>query len=56
MFRVTATVAFMAFATAYVNDSIWKGTRWATTFKFVFDGLVYGCVMGATFAWLWPDI
>jgi hypothetical protein len=56
VFRVTATVAALAYATAYVNNSIWKGTPWGATWKFVFDGLVYGAVTGATFAWLWPEI
>ncbi len=54
VFRVAGTVAMLCHAFSSVNDSIWKGVRWATTFKFVFDGVVYGLVTGATFAWLWP--
>ncbi len=54
VFRITATVAILAYACSSVNDSIWKGVRWSTTWKFVFDGLVYGLVTGATLAWLWP--
>jgi hypothetical protein len=53
--RVTATVAWMAFGPAYVHSSIWKGLSWSIAFKFLFDGLVYALVMGATFAWLWPS-
>ena len=54
VFRIACTVATLCHAFSSVNDSIWKGVRWSTTFKFVFDGVVYGLVTGATFAWLWP--
>ena len=52
--RVAATVAFMAYGPAYVHGAIWKGLSWSIAFKFMFDGLIYALVMGATFAWLWP--
>jgi hypothetical protein len=55
VFRLTTTVAFLGFAFSSVSDSIWKGVSWAVTAKFVFDGLVYALVAGATFAWLWPS-
>jgi hypothetical protein len=54
--RVTSTAAFMAFAPAYVHGAIWKGTPWSTALRFVLDGLIYGLVVGATFAWLWPSV
>ena len=34
--------------------SIWKGLRWSVTIKFVIDGIIYGLVTAATFAWMWP--
>ena len=52
--RVTGAVAMLGFAPAYVHSAIWKGLSWSTTFKFVFDGIIYGLVMGAIFGWLWP--
>jgi hypothetical protein len=52
--QIAGAVAVLAFAPAYVHSAIWKGLSWGTTLKFVFDGLVYGLVMGAVFAWLWP--
>jgi hypothetical protein len=55
LFRVTTTVALMAFGPAYVHSSIWKGLSWSIAFKFLFDGIVYAAVMGATFGWLWPS-
>lgn len=53
--RLTGTVAFMTYGLGAVMDSIWKGVKWSTSFKFVFDGLVYGLVTGGTFGWLWPS-
>lgn len=54
VFRIAATIAVLGYAFSSVADSIWKGVRWSTTCKFVFDGVVYALVTGATFAWLWP--
>jgi hypothetical protein len=54
VFRIAGTVAVLGYAFSGVTDSIWKGVSWSTAGKFVVDGLVYGIVTGATFAWLWP--
>ena len=55
VFRLTGTVAVLAYATSNISNSIWKGSRWSTTLKFIFDGIVYGLVTAGTFGWLWPD-
>lgn len=54
VFRFTGTIAVLAHASSSVCDSIWKGVKWSTTCKFVFDGVLYGLTTGAAFAWLWP--
>lgn len=54
VFRIGATVAVLGYGFSSVSDSIWKGVAWSTTLKFLFDGVVYALVSGATFAWLWP--
>jgi len=54
VFRITGTVAVLAYAVSHVPDSIWKGLSWSITAKFVFDGVVYGLVTAGTFGWLWP--
>jgi hypothetical protein len=54
VFRLTATVAFLAHGTTGVCDAIWKGVSWGIAGKFVFDGLLYGLATGAVFAWMWP--
>lgn len=55
VFRVSGTVAFLGFAGAVPVDSIWKGVKWSTSFRFVFDGLVYALIAAGTFGWLWPS-
>ncbi len=56
VFRMAGTVAVLAYATVAIPDSIWKGQSWGVTAKFIFDGVVYGLVTGATFGWLWPAV
>lgn len=55
VFRVTGTVAILAYCMGNVVDSIWKGVAWSTSFKFVLDGVIYGLLTAGTFGWLWPD-
>lgn len=54
VFRLTGTVGFLGYGLGAATDSIWKGQPWSTSFKFVFDGLVYGLVTAGAFSWLWP--
>jgi hypothetical protein len=54
VFQLIATATIMVYALGSVPESIWKGTRWSITAKFMFDGLLYGLTTGATFGWLWP--
>lgn len=53
VFRVVGTVAILAYGVAYLPNSIWMGAKWSSTFKFVFDGVVYGLVTAGIFGWLW---
>ena len=54
VFRVTGTVAFLAYGFAHIQCSSWFRLKWSTTFKSVFDALVYGLVTAGMFGWLWP--
>lgn len=54
VFRVAGTVAFLAYASTHATDPIWKGERWGTALKHMFDGLVYGLLTAGVFGWLWP--
>ncbi len=54
VFRFVGTVAFMGFAFAYWQNSIWYKRSWWVTFKITIDGLIYGLVAAGVFGWLWP--
>jgi Flp pilus assembly protein TadB len=54
VFRYAGCTAFLGYSLALCHDSIWYGRSWGTTFKYLFDGLVYGLLTAGTFGWLWP--
>ena len=41
---------------AQIPDSIWYKRSWSTTWKSMFDALVYGLFTGGVFGWLWPKM
>lgn len=51
-FRISGTVAFIAYGLAYVQESIWFGRPWSTTAKTFLDALIYGLLTGGVFGWL----
>ena len=54
VFRFVGATAFMGFSFAQLPQSIWYRRAWGTTFKLMFDGLIYACLVAGTFGWLWP--
>ncbi len=56
VFRFIGTSAFMGYSLALCQRSIWYKQSWTTTFKSVFDGLIYALVTAGTFGWLWPTM
>jgi hypothetical protein len=54
VFRVVGTSAFMGYSLGVLQHSIWYRRDWLTTWKVVFDGLVYALFTAGTFGWLWP--
>jgi len=54
VFRFAGCTAFIGYAVALWQDSIWYKRAWSTTFKNTFDGLVYALMTAGTFGWLWP--
>lgn len=56
VFRVTGTLAFVAYGFGAISESIWKGQSWATTARFLFDALIYALVTAAAFGWRWPAL
>ncbi|HEY4975391.1 MAG TPA: hypothetical protein VII41_17395, partial [Steroidobacteraceae bacterium] len=56
VFRVVGTVAFMGLSLGQPHQSIWWQRRWSTTFKYMFDGLIYALLAAGVFGWLWPRL
>jgi len=52
IFRITCTVAWIAYGIAYIQDSIWFGRPWSITIKNLLDALIYGLLTGGVFGWL----
>jgi hypothetical protein len=56
VFRITSTVAFVGYAAALWQMSIWYQRSWGTTIRTTVDGLLYALLTGGFFGWLWPSI
>lgn len=54
VFRFAGTTAFVGYAVALWQDSIWYHRNLGTTIRNTLDGLLYGCLTAGTFGWLWP--
>ena len=54
VFRVTGTVAWLAYGTATVPDAIWFGRPWSGIGKGLLDALAFGLLTAGFFGWLWP--
>jgi len=54
VFRFAGCVAFIGYALALWQNTIWFNRAWTTTLKSTIDGLIYGLLTAGTFGWLWP--
>ena len=54
VFRITGTVAFLAYSAGGWSSGIWMGVPWSSVWKNTFDALVYGLVTGGVFGSMWP--
>jgi len=52
VFRISGTVAFIAYGMAYVQESIWFGRQWSSTLMTFLDALIYAVLTGGVFGWL----
>ena len=55
VFRFAGTTAFAAYGLGTVQRSIWFRQAWSTSFKSLFDSLIYGLLTAGAFGWLWPS-
>ncbi len=54
VFRFVGATAFIGYALALWQMSIWYWRAWSMTIKSTFDGLIYALLTAGTFGWLWP--
>jgi hypothetical protein len=52
--RIVGVTAFLGYAAAIWQMSIWYRRSWLTTVKTTLDGLLYAGLTACTFGWLWP--
>jgi hypothetical protein len=55
VFRFVGVTAFVGYAVALWQNSIWYKRSLSNTLKSTFDGFIYACVTAGTFGWLWPN-
>ncbi len=55
VFRFAGSTAFVGYALALWQNSIWYKRAWSTTLKSTLDGLLYALLTAGTFGWLWPS-
>jgi hypothetical protein len=53
VFRFVGATAFLGYAAALWQMSIWYRRAWSTTVKATIDGLIYAVLTAGTFGWLW---
>jgi hypothetical protein len=54
VFQFVSVTAFVGYAVALWQMSIWYRRAWSTTIKANVDGLIYALLTAGTFGWLWP--
>ena len=56
IFQIAGATAVIAHIGALIGNSVWWGFTWSSTFKHIFDGVIYGLVTAGVFGWLWPGM
>jgi hypothetical protein len=54
VFRFVGATAFLGYAAALWQMSIWYRRAWSTTVKATVDGLIYALLTAGVVGWLWP--
>lgn len=54
VFRFVGTVAFVGYAMALWQSTIWYKRSLGTTIRLNIDGLIFALLTAGTFGWLWP--
>ena len=54
VFQVAATAGILAYCFSFIPNAVWFGSYKRTIVATFIDGIVYGLMIGAIFAWRWP--
>lgn len=54
VFQVVGTAGILAYSFASIPNAIWFGAYKRTIVAGILDGIVFGCITRAIFAWRWP--
>ena len=54
VFRLTATITWLAYGAGVVPEAIWFGRPWSGVVKGWGDALIFALLTGGAFGWLWP--
>jgi hypothetical protein len=54
VFQVAATAGILAYCFSFIPTAVWFGSYKRTIVASVLDGVFYGLITGAIFAWRWP--
>jgi hypothetical protein len=54
VFQVAATAGILAYCFSFIPNAVWFGSYKRTIVANFVDGIVYGLITGAIFAWRWP--
>lgn len=54
VFRFVGATAFIGYAVALWQMSVWYRRSWGMTIKATVDGLIYALLTAGVFGWLWP--
>ena len=55
VFQVAATAGILAYCFSFIPNAVWFGSYKRTIAANIVDGIVYGLITGAIFAWRWPQ-
>jgi hypothetical protein len=55
VFQVAATAGILAYCFSFIPNAVWFGSYTRTIVATFIDGIVYGLITGAIFAWRWPN-
>jgi hypothetical protein len=54
VFQVATTAGILAYCFSFIPSAIWWSSYKRTIVANFVDGIIYGVITGAIFAWLWP--